>query len=1161
MRSGFLDDNSARKRRRPEPKPPYPNDTCGGSDDDCVHDHELGAGTAEHVRSAGTDTNAKAYDPALRLKHMMHNQKLHRLFGHAKMSRLISLQKMGLCMGIKVLGNGEMPFCATCVQCKKARPKVSKRTLKRSYVRGGRVFTDLKEVEQRSYGGHKWAIHFIDDATRFAKSYYLKEKSDAWLALRRYVTEELDPRGIKLQTLRFDGGSEYGRRGEVYKTSSKFRQYLNSKPQGAHISVERAAAYVPEHVGVVERYNRTVFDMVRCILRDQNRDKRLWPWALHGAQKIINTLQSSALPDGTSPHVEWTREICDISRWHYPLCTCYPVRPRPIGGLKALEDRSDKFIYIGESRESPTYYLLDARTMQGVERRYEEVTFQEDELPAQESEQEATAPSTRPIPHRDDATATETDARPWTPYFERALGGIINPGRLGQHADEDEADASTSQVEAAARTSEAQGGATNEGDASRPAEPPRAPRRKDQRQHPRAVRFGDTTMLDEPPDAVVSLDFTGSESEPCDANDAAEQSSREVNAANDETDHAQEHRRRKKRKRSVELKTMRELPPQDTGRTSRSGRRLYKPSRLQPRRTALARTTTRVARAHHCWSNIDLQEPEHALDFDGDGRLHQVFEYPTRKRVRHVKGVIDEPKSIKAALLSEHKKAWWDAIMAEWNGLWDMDTFEWVMLRDLPKDAKPLHLLWRFKVKPDRLKARCCINGKQEDPTDYDNIYAPVCRYSTLRILLWKAVQNPDFVHGNCDVCQAYLYADNPVDQYAYCPPEFNKPGMCLRIKKMLYGLHASGLKWNEVMDEWLLEQGFTRSMADKCLYTKRVLRDGEWKEMYLCLFVDDAYYTGSKELIDEFLTAIQARFKIRTEGGSRYLGININFDDENGVVELDQCDYIDKVLRRFGMLECKTCKTPMARKSNGLLPRLEGECKDKKRQTMFRQMVGCMMFLAVTTRPDICYAVKELSRHLVHPDQRHVKAAQRVLRYLSGTKDWTLRYAREDKIARFYGSSDADFAGEHETAKSTTGYAFSLGSGAVSWKAGTQAIVAHSSTEAEMMALDEAAREYMYLTQLLQDFHINVKLPVTLFQDNMSTIKLVQAGHFNARTRHMNVRYHYTHNLVEEGALLIKHKRTDLLPSDALTKSVEQDLHLRHSAVLLGHAELEGVC
>jgi len=121
-----------------------------------------------------------------------------------------------------------------------------------------------------------------------------------------------------------------------------------------------------------------------------------------------------------------------------------------------------------------------------------------------------------------------------------------------------------------------------------------------------------------------------------------------------------------------------------------------------------------------------------------------------------------------------------------------------------------------------------------------------------------------------------------------------------------------------------------------------------------------------------------------------------------------------------------------------------------------------------------------------------------------------------------FYGHADADWAGEEETAKSTTGFGFSGGSGVLDWKASTQTLVSHSSTEAELIALDSAARELEYLRQIALDFGLVIELPVTMYQDNQSCIKIVEPWRYSARTKHMSVRYHYTHDLTTAGVVSV---------------------------------------
>ena len=185
---------------------------------------------------------------------------------------------------------------------------------------------------------------------------------------------------------------------------------------------------------------------------------------------------------------------------------------------------------------------------------------------------------------------------------------------------------------------------------------------------------------------------------------------------------AQRANRKRKRERSIDLKTMEEIPPEETGKTSRYGRPLRRPAQVKPR------TLNRVRAWNTGPSWVD-QEQEHSLHANDTVHVFHVHS-----------GVIPEPKNWTQAVTGTEADYWWKAINEEWKGLWEMGTFEWVHESKVPKGKKLLNLLWRFKVKPDRLKARCCVDGSRESSADYDDIFAPVCRHTTLRVLLQKAV-------------------------------------------------------------------------------------------------------------------------------------------------------------------------------------------------------------------------------------------------------------------------------------------------------------------------------------------------------------------------------------------------------------------------------------
>ena len=214
-------------------------------------------------------------------------------------------------------------------------------------------------------------------------------------------------------------------------------------------------------------------------------------------------------------------------------------------------------------------------------------------------------------------------------------------------------------------------------------------------------------------------------------------------------------------------------------------------------------------------------------------------------------------------------------------------------------------------------------------------------------------------------------------------------------------------------------------------------------------------------------------------------------------------------------------------------------------------------MHSSVTCRPDISYAVGALSRHLVHPQDVHIKAAERVLQYLRTTADWSLCYGKLRSSLTFYGCCDASHAAIDF--RGISGYHFNYSGGAVSWKAVFQKSISHSSTESELIALDSAVREAVYLKKLLQDFRISADLfPVTIGQDNTSTMILANAGHFNQRTKHLSIRLLYANELINEGVVCLKYIRTSEMSADVLTKPLYAEDHKKHARVLLGHADVD---
>jgi hypothetical protein len=209
-------------------------------------------------------------------------------------------------------------------------------------------------------------------------------------------------------------------------------------------------------------------------------------------------------------------------------------------------------------------------------------------------------------------------------------------------------------------------------------------------------------------------------------------------------------------------------------------------------------------------------------------------------------------------------------------------------------------------------------------------------------------------------------------------------------------------------------------------------------------------------------------------------------------------------------------------------------------------------MYAMVCTRPDIAYAVSKVAQHVDRPSPALWTAIKHILMYLQATKDLCLKYSVVQDPA-VYGFCDSDWGGDELTRKSTSGYVFIMSGAAVSWSSKKQSSVALSSTEAEYMACTQASKEAVWLRQLLHELHIE-QSSVRIFCDSQGSLALLRNPVYHARTKHIDVQYHYVRELVELGILDFAYVRTDDQAADILTKPLPRDKIVRCRTML-------GVC
>ena len=496
---------------------------------------------------------------------------------------------------------------------------------------------------------------------------------------------------------------------------------------------------------------------------------------------------------------------------------------------------------------------------------------------------------------------------------------------------------------------------------------------------------------------------------------------------------------------------------------------------------------------------------------------------------------VTEPITLKEALVSPNAKEWQEAADLEYESLLENETWDLV---DLPRERKAVGSRWVFRVKHhsdgrvERYKCRLVAKGySQLYGADYDETFSPVVRFSSIRTLLSFAIQNNLHVH-QMDVVTAFLNGHLEEEIYMEQPEGYIKPGqehLVCKLKKSIYGLKQSPRCWSKAFTEFMMEIGFKQSTSDPCVFVR------SRKELeILAVYVDDLILiTESTESMNELKVALKERYKMKDMGELSYiLGISVIQDKKKNRVILHQKHYIEAILKKYGMDNANPVATPAD--ANVKLIKSDGVSKPVDQQA-YQSMVGSLLYAAMATRPDIAQAVSAVSKFNANPDAAHLTAVKRILRYLKGTVNFALKYEQSDSGA-LIGFSDADWAGDQDDRRSTTGNVFLLNGGAVSWLSKKQATVALSTAEAEYIALSQAAQEGIWLKRLLSDLGVEA-MSTLILEDNQGAIAIAKNPVNHSRTKHIDIRYHYIRECVQNGQIELQYCPTNDMKADIFTK------------------------
>ncbi|KAJ1270345.1 hypothetical protein BS78_06G047000 [Paspalum vaginatum] len=346
-----------------------------------------------------------------------------------------------------------------------------------------------------------------------------------------------------------------------------------------------------------------------------------------------------------------------------------------------------------------------------------------------------------------------------------------------------------------------------------------------------------------------------------------------------------------------------------------------------------------------------------------------------------------------------------------------------------------------------------------------------------------------------------------------------------LHLIKALYGLRQAPRAWYAKLDASLASLGFQRSTSEHAVYT---CGKGAHR-LIVGVYVDDLVITGGN------ITELK-QFKEEMKNG----------------ITISQGAYATKILEAAGLAGCNASVTPMETR----LKLSKFSTEPTVDATEYRRIVGALRYL-VNTRPDLAYAVGYVSRFMEKPTTEHLVAVKRILRYVAGTVCF---YRRKEGETALLSYSDSDHGADVDGRKSTSGVLFFLGGNVITWQSQKQKVVALSSCEAEYIAAATACCQGVWLARLLAELRGEEAGAVNQKIDNQSAIQLSKNPVFHDRSKHIDVKYHYIRECIEEGRVDVEPIDTKLQLADILTKALGRDQFLQLRSKL-GLVDIKEAC
>jgi len=530
------------------------------------------------------------------------------------------------------------------------------------------------------------------------------------------------------------------------------------------------------------------------------------------------------------------------------------------------------------------------------------------------------------------------------------------------------------------------------------------------------------------------------------------------------------------------------------------------------------------------------------------------------------------PGSFKLAQKLPDWHLWKASAEEELAALIKMETF---YEDSLPPGRKALGTRWVFKLKRDknnkiiRYKGRLVVQGyQQREGIDYKEVFSPTPRMKSIKMIL-SLVASGNWELKQLDFENAFLHADLKEDIYIKLPEGYqlintSLPHPVLKLKKSLYGLKQAPREWYLALNDFLLQSGFKLINEDDCIWFLNVFDEHKnpLGQIILSTYVDDtiaAFPSNLTNYWNDFKQQLKQHFRIKDLGDCNWiLNIELVRNRDSHILTLSQKAYIENIVLRYSVdpkqfiiRGAEYPSTPYWRDDITVCPpNVIAQPLSPSDHSLYRKIIGSVLYAANMTRYDIVHLVGILSRFLASPMNYHLTAAQYLLRYLAGKPDLPLKLGLSSSMLATHRPlpnefppleillwSDSDYALERIDYVSVSGLLVTLNGLPAWWESRKQSQLAQSSTEAELYAINAAAREASFIRRWIKSV-FGFSLVLDIRGDNQGSLLISKHTTSHARTKHIDIKALWVRQELDRGNITVTFVPTEQQLADLLTKS-----------------------